>query len=45
MEKEYLLMDDSEYVLGIPTIVDLDETSERIISEVMEKFNLTAEEE
>lgn len=45
MEKEYLFMDDEEYTWGIPTVVEPDETSLKFIKEVMEKYNLTAEEE
>ena len=45
MEERYLFMDDEEYTWGIPTIVEPDETSLKFIEEVMEKYNLTAEEE
>ena len=45
MEKQYLLMDDEEYTLGIPAIVEPDETSLKFIEEIIEKYHLNEQEQ
>ena len=41
MEKEYMVMDDTEYSSGKCIVPEIDEESEKIIDEVMRKYNLT----
>ena len=43
MEKEYLIMDDSEYTYGLDVKPEVDAESESIIEEVMNKYNLEEE--
>ena len=43
MEKDYLIMDDSEYTYGLDVKPEVDAESESIIEEVMNKYNLEEE--
>ncbi len=45
MEKEYFVMDDRIYSSGLDTEPIPDEEDDKIMTEVMEKFGLKAEDE
>lgn len=40
MEKEYLIMDDTENTFGACVSPEIDEESEKIISDIIKKYNL-----